>query len=398
MSLIFEALKQGSRGENEPVRPPRGDDGVASPRPAPAVPPSATGRNRHWLVRVLGGVAVAGSALLLYGLFGQSAAVVDAGALAAIDAPGVTPAASMPFVVAQRSPEDSQPADPAAALQARPEPPAPVLVAATSSPLPIPVVSAPERETVRVQPSAPAPAPAPTQVPPPESAAVSVSRIVPSPRPVPVGLPSPTQSIANPSIGPGALTQSVASAPVQKPTASAPASLPAPPQAAAEPMVQNPPLAAAAAGSSPSASPPTPGAVPVAVPPAQTRVAVESKRPDMDVGEVFRLFMRQMQVKEYAQAQATADRISQAMGASHVMSLRMQAYLALAQNKLAQAMEQYLQLLAAFPDDREAGFNLAVIDWRLGNKASAVRRAQALMQRYPDDVEVRTFYFSIRSS
>ena len=128
------------------------------------------------------------------------------------------------------------------------------------------------------------------------------------------------------------------------------------------------------------------------------QIQVESRPLDLDVGAVFRQFMRHMQMKQYAEARAAANRVTQAMGAQHVMSLRVQGYLALAQNELASAMDQYLQLQASFPDDREAGFNLAVIDWRLGNKVSALRRAQVLMQKHPDDIEVRTFYFSIRSS
>lgn len=130
----------------------------------------------------------------------------------------------------------------------------------------------------------------------------------------------------------------------------------------------------------------------------RTEVQVVARPVGIDVGDGFKRFLRHMQLKQHAEARQVADLITQAMGPQHVMSLRVQAYLALAQGELADAQEHYAQLQAAFPDDREAGFNLAVIDWRMGNKAAATRRAQALMQQYPDDVEVRAFYLSIRSS
>ena len=57
---------------------------------------------------------------------------------------------------------------------------------------------------------------------------------------------------------------------------------------------------------------------------------------------------------------------------------RVQGYLALRQNELDKARSSYQRLLDRLPDDREGGLNLALIDWRSGDKDAARKRLSAL--------------------
>ena len=111
----------------------------------------------------------------------------------------------------------------------------------------------------------------------------------------------------------------------------------------------------------------------------------------------FQTFLRQVQLQQWTEAQQSADRISTHMGATHVMSLRAQGYLSLRRGNLVQAKTYYLQLQQALPDDREAGLNLALIDWRSGDKEAASRRVGALEEKFPSDPEVRALSHNVRT-
>lgn len=126
-------------------------------------------------------------------------------------------------------------------------------------------------------------------------------------------------------------------------------------------------------------------------------VQISTEPGQFNLRESFQSFLRQVQVGQLAEAQRSADQISNAVGSTHVMSLRAQGYLALQKSELVQAKIQYLQLQQVLPDDREAGVNLALIDWRQGDRDSASRRIARLVEKFPNDPEVRELYLNIRA-
>jgi Flp pilus assembly protein TadD len=79
------------------------------------------------------------------------------------------------------------------------------------------------------------------------------------------------------------------------------------------------------------------------------------------------------------------------------MSLRAQGALALHKGDLALAHGQYGELHQLLPDDREAGLNLALIEWRQGNKDSAVRRIARLLEKFPNDQEIQALNLNMRN-
>ena len=132
-------------------------------------------------------------------------------------------------------------------------------------------------------------------------------------------------------------------------------------------------------------------------PPINTQVQVSTEANAFDVREAFQAFVQRLQMGQLPEAQVAADRITAAMGRSHVMSLRAQGYLALKKNDLGQAKSQYLQLHQLLPEDREAGLNLALIDWRQGEKEAAAKRVAHLLEKFPNDPEIQALYINVRN-
>jgi hypothetical protein len=193
------------------------------------------------------------------------------------------------------------------------------------------------------------------------------------PAPVLAQTPTPAPAVAAPVATPVAVPVLTAVAPSP---AAAPVSL-----ATAPPV-----LPATAVQTKPAPTPP----------PANTQVQVNIEANSLDVREAFQTFLRQVKLGQYQDAQRTADQISVAMGSTHVMSLRAQGYLALQQNSLVLAKSFYLQLQQAQPEDREAGLNLALVEWRLGEVESASARVARLVDRFPNDQEIRALYLNLR--
>jgi tetratricopeptide (TPR) repeat protein len=131
--------------------------------------------------------------------------------------------------------------------------------------------------------------------------------------------------------------------------------------------------------------------------PINTQVLVSVEVNPFEVREAFQSFIQLLQMGQLAQAQIAADKISTAMGSTHVMSLRAQGYLALKKNDLLAAKRQYLQLNQLLPEDRESGLNLALIDWRLGEKESAAKRVSGLLEKFPNDSEIQALNLNVRN-
>ncbi|MDB5942577.1 MAG: tetratricopeptide repeat protein, partial [Ramlibacter sp.] len=128
-----------------------------------------------------------------------------------------------------------------------------------------------------------------------------------------------------------------------------------------------------------------------------TQVQISTQPSPFDVREAFQSFLRQTQMRQWSEAQRAADQIAAALGSGHVMALRAQAYLALQQDDLPRARSQYLQLQQALPEDREAGLNLALIEWRSGDRDAAANRLVGLVQRFPNDPQIQALSQNVRA-
>jgi hypothetical protein len=240
---------------------------------------------------------------------------------------------------------------------------------AAAAPAPVPTRDVIERASAADR------APAAADVKP-SLAAVAVSR-----------LPAPAAPAAAPVAKPAAAMTAVAAAPAI--TAATPARVVV---AALAPVAAAPVTAVAA-----------PAPVPVAAPaPAlkalvNTQVQISTQPSPFDVREAFQSFLRQTQMRQWSGAQRAADEISAALGSGHVMALRAQAYLALQQDDLPRARSQYLQLQQALPEDREAGLNLALIEWRSGDRDAAANRLVGLVQRFPNDPQIQALSQNVRA-
>ena len=233
--------------------------------------------------------------------------------------------------------------------------PAPNLQLAQSAPTPVPV-------------------PAPTPVP------VAVAPVITQP-PARIAIPTPAKVVA-----PSATASTVAPEPaIQHKLVAQPKPAPALVAKVALPATQVAPE-------------PTPVAVlaPVVRAPVNTQVQVTTVVNSFDVREAFQNFVKLLQMGQLAEAQVAADKISTAMGRTHVVSLRAQGYMALKKNDLNVAKGQYLQLVQLLPADREAGLNLALIDWRLGDKDAASKRVAGLLENFPNDPEIQALHVNVR--
>jgi len=242
-----------------------------------------------------------------------------------------------------------------------PVPAAQVAVAPIAAPLPIPVL---------------APLPAPVAISAPVAVGTPVSIVARNP------MPEAAPVLKTPE--PRALV-----APAKTAAPAAPAAVPAATVAAAA-------VAIAPAASAPAVVATAPEVKPV-VRPLNTQVVVTIEPTPLDVREVFQTFVQLLQTGQLAEAQAVADKISSALGRNHVMSLRAQGYVALKKNELGLARGHYLQLHQLLPEDREAGLNLALIEWRQGDKEAAAKRVARLLEKYPGDAELQALHLNVRT-
>lgn len=115
-----------------------------------------------------------------------------------------------------------------------------------------------------------------------------------------------------------------------------------------------------------------------------------------DARAAFQSFLHQVQAQQWNEARRTRDAMQAALGPEHVLTLRVQGYLALRQNELDSARQSYRKLLERLPDDREGGLNLALIDWRSGDKEAARKRVGMLLDKFPQDGEIKALAQNIR--
>ena len=392
MSLIFEALKKGHAPAAEPSAPSAPQQALApaavTPVAQPSAAPAPSAPLSGLLLAVFAGMLLAGGGAWLYWA-GKASNVSNPNSPSPV---ALAPAAATPAVLPAVVPT------PAAAPAVMPAP------VAAAVPVPAPV---------------PAPAPAPVAVAVPAAVVAAAPVVAPTPAtPKIVAAPVPVAPVVAPTPATPKLVAAPAAAkPLAAPAPVAPVA-PVPAQAAAPaiaPVVRAPkvlaaapaPVAASVALAAPAApaskavvatapvAPPEPKPVPRA--PVNTHVQVNIEPNPFDVRDVFQQFVQMLQAGKMPEAQAAADRISSAMGRSHVVSLRAQGYLALKKDDLALARSQYFLLHQLLPEDREAGLNLALIEWRQGDRESAAKRVALLLERFPNDQEIQALYLNVRN-
>lgn len=89
------------------------------------------------------------------------------------------------------------------------------------------------------------------------------------------------------------------------------------------------------------------------------------------------------------QAAKLLEQARNTLGPKHLMVLRMSGYYCLQQNCNEQAQHAYQAILALLPSDKEAGYNLAVLEGRNGQLSQALGRVNQLLQNHPDDQALR---------
>ena len=125
-------------------------------------------------------------------------------------------------------------------------------------------------------------------------------------------------------------------------------------------------------------------------PEAELSMVVETAPPaEVNPAELFAAFNAALSAGQLPQAEEVIERARAALGESHLIVARMQGYYCMRADCPAQARQAYSTILARLPRDREAGYNLAVLDWQAGQHAEAAKRVRALLAQYPADDALR---------
>lgn len=109
-----------------------------------------------------------------------------------------------------------------------------------------------------------------------------------------------------------------------------------------------------------------------------------------DPRQLLASFNRAMSQSQSDEAIRLLADARQTLGRDHMMVLRMQGYYCLQNGCDEQARDAYSTIIARLPEDREAGYNLAVLEWRNGQQTQAKDRVRQLLQYYPGDRALRT--------
>lgn len=109
----------------------------------------------------------------------------------------------------------------------------------------------------------------------------------------------------------------------------------------------------------------------------------------VDQRQLLNRFNTAMSGGQTEQAAELLEDARKKLGTGHLMVLRMQGYYCVQQNCNEQAQQAYQSILAQLPSDKEAGYNLAVLEGRNGQLAQAHARVNQLLQHHPDDKALR---------
>lgn len=120
--------------------------------------------------------------------------------------------------------------------------------------------------------------------------------------------------------------------------------------------------------------------------------ALVSPEPAPDVNPRYLLasFNGAMASGQTEQAEQLLADARHTLGTEHLMVLRMTGYYCLQNACDNRARQAYLTILSRLPEDKEAGYNLAVLDGRNGQLERAHERVNRLLQHYPGDSALRS--------
>ena len=127
----------------------------------------------------------------------------------------------------------------------------------------------------------------------------------------------------------------------------------------------------------------------VAMDKAALQAATSGEGGQFDLDRAFESFLRLMRARDHDAAGKVVDRIADTLGADHLVALRARAYHALNAGDTQLARGQYRRILDVLPDDREAGMNLAVLEWRSGEAEVARKRIGDVLAMHPEDAQAR---------
>lgn len=108
-----------------------------------------------------------------------------------------------------------------------------------------------------------------------------------------------------------------------------------------------------------------------------------------DPASLFAAFNAALAAGQLPQANTIIDEARLALGDSHLMVARMEGYYCMIAQCPQQARQAYSTILSRLPQDREAGYNLAVLDWQSGHQVEARKRVRTLLAQHPGDEELR---------
>lgn len=118
--------------------------------------------------------------------------------------------------------------------------------------------------------------------------------------------------------------------------------------------------------------------------------SIPSAAERVDQRQLLHRFNAAMSSEQTEQAAEILEDARKTLGPEHLMVLRMAGYYCVQQNCSDQARQAYQAILALLPGDKEAGYNLAVIEGRNGQLSQAHERVRQLLQNHPDDKALRS--------
>ena len=194
--------------------------------------------------------------------------------------------------------------------------------------------------------------------------------------------------------------------PVERPRPqAAPATTAEAPRAGGAPDAQQSTSPLASAASIPQPREEAPGARQDEVPPVATATErtdsvpeqAKEQTPRIDGARLLALFNAAMARADRQQAAELLAQAQAQLGAEHLLVARMEGYYCMRSDCESRARQAYERVLYRLPDDREAGYNLALLDLQSGQLEAASTRLRRLRQVYPGDAALRELQQVIRS-
>jgi tetratricopeptide (TPR) repeat protein len=127
---------------------------------------------------------------------------------------------------------------------------------------------------------------------------------------------------------------------------------------------------------------------------------ISNKKEKLSVKQTRRLIAQLQILIEEGDNQKVTDLLSklkESSGQTSLVYLRMNAYWLAKINKPIQAMAEYKKIIYYKPDDIQAGTNLALLEVKVNQIASAIKRLNALKKRNPTNKVVAEYLSKIES-